>query len=71
MTQRMTAADLIRLTGLRVGVSIAYPGDAEPFHVERAAENGYGAVQIFDYSGRCHGLSGLAAEVEVLGTFNL
>lgn len=71
MTTKMIAEDLIKMTRNGVGVTIAYPGDPEPFHVQRAEENEYGAIQIFDYLGRCHGLGSLWSAVEVLGTYNL
>jgi len=66
--EEITAAKLIQMTENKVGVIIRYCG--ERFDVERARDNGYGAIEIFNYHGDCHGL-GLDGEVEVLGYFNL
>ena len=65
---RIKATELIAKTEGKVGVIIRYAG--ERFDVERARDNGYGAIEIFNYHGECHGLSA-DEDIEVLGYFNL
>jgi hypothetical protein len=67
MNEITATAKLIKLTSHNVGVIIRYAG--ERFDVERARENGYGAVEIFNWYGDCHGLS-VQDQVEVLGYYN-
>lgn len=66
--QKITGQKIIEMTSCKVGVIIRYCG--ERFDVERARDNGYGAVLIFNYHGDCHGME-FTEEVEVLGYFNL
>lgn len=68
MTTKMTATDLIQMTEANVGVIIAYPGDTQPFYVERASKNTDGAVVVHDYAGNSRTLT---SEVDVHGTYNL
>lgn len=63
-----TAEKIVEMVAAKVGVIVSY--DGERFDVERARENGYGAIEIFNYRGECHGLD-YGQQVEILGTFNL
>lgn len=65
---KITGRELIEKTECKVGVIIRYAG--ERFDVEQARDNGYGAVEIFNYHRECHGM-GFDERVEVLGYFNL
>jgi len=67
-TPRITGRELIEKTACKVGVSIAYQG--ERFDVVRARDNGYGAVELFDFAGTCRGLE-FSDSVEILSTFNV
>jgi hypothetical protein len=70
--QKIQASELIAKIENKIGVIIGFTDEQFQvrFEVERARDNGYGAIEIFDFYGNCRGL-GLNETVEILGYFNL